>query len=92
MLLGPQFSAKLTDACRSHEEYITPANSHFTLKLVTSFEVVQHLSNLPNNKATVLDKKPCHLVKEGAPINAKSICAIFNCSVITVGISSSNWN
>ena len=88
--IGPKLVSELGETPRRFEEYITPSNSNFNLNLVTPLEVRQQLNNLPANKATGLDKIPCRLVKEAAPIIAESICKIFTCSIVT-GVFPSDW-
>ena len=81
--IGPNLAAELPTSEKVFEEYITPATSMFSFKEVSTADVEMLLRNIKTNKATGLDKIPCRLVEEAAPVIAASLCYIFNHSINT---------
>ena len=79
--IGSNLATNLERPSVSFEHYIQPSKCTFKLQ-ETNPETVQNLlSNLKTSKSTGLDNISCRLLKEAAPIVAKSLCNIFNKSI-----------
>lgn len=88
--IGPNLAAELPSSTKGFEEYITPATSTFNLDQISLRDVELLLKNIKTNKATGLDKIPCRLVKEAAPVISVSLCYIFNNSIRS-GVFPGDW-
>lgn len=88
--IGPNLAAELPASVKHFEEYIIPSTNEFSLSQISLTTIESLLQNVKIDKATGLDKIPCRLVKEAAPVIAESLCFIFNRS-ISLGVFPTDW-
>ena len=80
--VGTRLASKLPEDSKHFEDYIKPARTTFDLKPINEKAVFSILTNMSASKATGLDVS-CRLIKEAAPIIAKSLNKLFNKSIET---------
>ena len=88
--VGTRLASKLPEDSKHFEDYIKPARTTFDLKPTNEKAVFSILTNMSASKATGLDNISCRLIKEAAPIIAKSLNKLFNKSIET-NIFPSEW-
>ena len=88
--VGTRLASKLPEDSKHFEDYIKPARTTFDLKPTNEKAVFSILTNMSASKATGLDNVSCRLIKEAAPIIAKSLNKLFNKSIET-NIFPSEW-
>ena len=88
--VGTRLASKLPEDSKHFEDYIKPAKTTFDLKPTNEKAVFSILTNISASKATGLDNVSCRLIKEAAPIIAKSLNKLFNKSIET-NIFPSEW-
>ena len=88
--IDTNLAEKLPNSTKTHSDFIGHIASSFQLEPVTLPKLLKLQKDISADKATRLSKIRCHLVKLAAPLIAKSLCSIFNTSILH-GIFSSDW-
>ena len=89
--IGPDLSSRIDSSNYNFETYIKNAKSEFAVfQPVTVSQISHLLPGLSGNKATVIDKISCKIIKLAAPVISDSLSLTFN-QAITLSSFPDEW-